>query len=115
MYYSAGPGGYAGGIPPATGVPSQPPPGAGIPAPAPAPPANMGIPAPAPAPMGGPPGGAGYSLPPAADELNLPSYGYDSKKVPDPPVVEKKIPKADDQDDNSDDEDLMARLRNLQK
>jgi len=77
------------------------------------PPPATGIPTPAPAPMPSAPGG-GYSLPPSADELNLPKYGYSEKKLPDPPVVEKKIPK-DDKSDDSDDEDLMARLRNLQK
>lgn len=83
------------------------------------------------APSGMPPAGAptggfssGYSLPPPPSDLGLPKYGMDTKKPDTPeekkpaprPAPEKKAPaKKPVDDDDSDDEDLMARLRNLQK
>lgn len=62
------------------------------------------------------PSSSGYSLPPAPSDLELPKYNVDSKK-PGPPQDKKPEPskKPAQDDDDSDDEDLMSRLRNLQK
>jgi len=57
---------------------------------------------PAPKPSGG------YTLPPPPSDLNLPKYGIETKK----PADKKKV---ESEEDDSDDEDLMARLKNLQK
>lgn len=63
---------------------------------------------------------SGYSLPPPPSDLSLPKYSYDGDTKDDMPAqkpAEKKKPAESKKpvDDDSDDEDLMARLRNLQK
>mmetsp|Transcript_13392 Transcript_13392/g.15028 ORF Transcript_13392/g.15028 Transcript_13392/m.15028 type:complete len:90 (+) Transcript_13392:771-1040(+) len=89
----------------------MPPPATGIPASGPPPGSYGGYPA----------SSHGLSLPPAPEDINLPSYGYNAQK-PDPPVIGKKPAPApepaqakDDNSADSDDDDLMDRLRNLQK
>ena len=67
--------------------------------------------------LSGPPSGygyssGGYSLPPPPEALNLPKYMPDSYDADEPVAKPSKKPAPAD---DSDDEDLMERLRKLQK
>ena len=54
--------------------------------------------------------GSGYALPPAPEDMDLPKYIAKSKEdVPVPKPAKKPA------DDDSDDEDLMDRLKRLQQ
>lgn len=117
MYQPSGPAFYSGG--------GMPPPMYATPAPEYS---NPDVPPPAgyTAPSGYGAHSSGYSLPPPPSDLDLPKYGVEKKKPkePEPKKPAPKRPETPEEkpaakkpaaDDSSDDEDLMARLRNLQK